>query len=252
MKPSQINDYYERLGISRDASENEIRLAYRRLVLEYHPDRNGGSKESHEELVAVNEAYEVLSDSNKRKSYDTPSINATKPDISEEMKEILEKLIEVQYKNSERIGKKEASKGKPGSRVRYYRDTTLEEFIQAYDQVNKIFDLKKLNRFASLFEFYTTFESPSLVDISFLGKTIAIKWAIRKALIYRCTPIVITGFIDHENIAIGKGFLFGHYCESIRVPVEEAYFVKERKFWLPFFLPRYSLKKLETRVNVQV
>lgn len=63
-------DYYEVLGISRSASEDEIKKAYRKLALKYHPDRNPGNKESEEKFKEAAEAYAVLSDSKRRAQYD--------------------------------------------------------------------------------------------------------------------------------------------------------------------------------------
>lgn len=63
-------DYYEVLGVSRDATDNEIKSAYRKLAMQYHPDRNPGSKEAEEKFKEAAEAYEVLRDSQKRAIYD--------------------------------------------------------------------------------------------------------------------------------------------------------------------------------------
>ena len=63
-------DYYEILGVSRNASEDEIKKAYRKLAMQYHPDRNPGSKEAEEKFKEAAEAYSVLNDQDKRQRYD--------------------------------------------------------------------------------------------------------------------------------------------------------------------------------------
>ncbi len=63
-------DYYEVLGVTRTADGNEIKKSYRRLAMEHHPDRNPGSKEAEERFKEAAEAYEVLSDADKRAAYD--------------------------------------------------------------------------------------------------------------------------------------------------------------------------------------
>lgn len=63
-------DYYEVLGVNKNASETEIKKAYRRMALQYHPDKNPGDKEAEETFKALSEAYAVLSDGQKRATYD--------------------------------------------------------------------------------------------------------------------------------------------------------------------------------------
>src|SRR5579883_3474249 len=67
----QFKDYYETLGVSRDATDDKIKQAYRKLARKYHPDVNLGDKSAEEQFKAINEAYEVLSDPEKRKKYDS-------------------------------------------------------------------------------------------------------------------------------------------------------------------------------------
>ena len=63
-------DYYEVLGVSKGASDTEIKKAYRQLAKKYHPDVNPGDKNAEAKFKEVNEAYEVLSDADKKAKYD--------------------------------------------------------------------------------------------------------------------------------------------------------------------------------------
>src|SRR3954463_4371283 len=63
-------DFYEVLGVNKDASEDDIKKAYRKLAMKHHPDRNPDNPKAEEHFKEAKEAYEILSDANKRAAYD--------------------------------------------------------------------------------------------------------------------------------------------------------------------------------------
>ena len=65
-----MSDFYNVLGVARTASDDEIKKAYRKLAMQYHPDRNNGSRDAEEKFKEITEAYDVLRDPNKRAAYD--------------------------------------------------------------------------------------------------------------------------------------------------------------------------------------
>lgn len=73
-----MSDYYATLGVSKSATQDEIKKAYRKLAIKYHPDKNPGDKEAEKKFKSVSEAYEVLGDENKRHMYDQYGADAFK------------------------------------------------------------------------------------------------------------------------------------------------------------------------------
>ena len=71
----EYKDYYKILGVEKSATQDEIKKAYRKLAMKYHPDRNAGNKSAEEKFKEITEANEVLSDPEKRKKYDTLGAN---------------------------------------------------------------------------------------------------------------------------------------------------------------------------------
>src|SRR4030065_1921386 len=65
-----MKDYYQILGVERNATDADLKKAYRQLALKYHPDRNPGDKVSEDKFKEINEAYSCLSDPQKRSNYD--------------------------------------------------------------------------------------------------------------------------------------------------------------------------------------
>ena len=108
-------DFYDTLGVTRDVSDEDLKKAYRKLVRQYHPDRNPGDKTAEERIREINAAYEVVGDPEKRRAYDRlrfgdePREEAPAPDvILEQMEEKLfdkgrRELFALLIKNTKRI-----------------------------------------------------------------------------------------------------------------------------------------------------
>ncbi|TFG23202.1 MAG: molecular chaperone DnaJ, partial [Promethearchaeota archaeon] len=83
MSSSNKRDYYDVLGLGKDASESDIKLAYRRLAKKLHPDMNKTDPKAKDKFIELQEAYEVLSDPNKRRNYDQFGFSGVHVDMSD-------------------------------------------------------------------------------------------------------------------------------------------------------------------------
>ena len=127
LKRSRLTvDYYKVLGASRKASQDEIKKSYRKLALQFHPDRNPDNDEAEEKLKEINEAYSVLSDPQKRASYDRFGMRerpSTPPPSSQGFQgfDIMEEFMRHAARN--------ASRNRPGGNVAHRLMLTLSEAL---------------------------------------------------------------------------------------------------------------------------
>ena len=127
-------DYYEILGVARGASEQEIKSAYRKLALQYHPDRNPGNNEAEERFKEAAEAYSVLSDGQKRANYDRfghagvgsaagAGFGGFDPNVFADFSDILGDIFGF----GDLFGSRRGSRVQRGADLRYDLELTFEE-----------------------------------------------------------------------------------------------------------------------------
>ncbi|NWF89490.1 MAG: molecular chaperone DnaJ [Ignavibacteriaceae bacterium] len=146
-------DYYEVLGVDRNASKDDLKKAYRKLAMQYHPDRNPNNKEAEEKFKEAAEAYEVLSDDEKKARYDrfghegmrasgtgSPGFNDIN-DIFSHFSDIFSggSIFDDFFGGSSRSrGQKRKTSGSPGSDLRVTLKLTLEEIAKGATKKIKI------------------------------------------------------------------------------------------------------------------
>ncbi len=128
-------DYYDVLGVGRDADEQQLKSAFRRLAKEYHPDRNPGDSESEQNFKEVNEAYEVLKDPQKRAAYNQFGHGAFEggggpggfgPEFASSMEDIFENFFGEFMGGGRRGGRGRAANNR-GADLRYNMEISLQE-----------------------------------------------------------------------------------------------------------------------------
>lgn len=131
-------DYYEVLGVSKSASPDELKKAYRKLALKYHPDRNPGNKKAEESFKECSEAYEVLSDSQRRSQFDQfghvgESMGGGNPFEGSGFGDIFGDVFGEFFGGTGGSGRRTgASRGQPGSDLSYNMDLTFEQAAFGY------------------------------------------------------------------------------------------------------------------------
>ena len=128
-------DYYEVLGVSRDATGREIKSAYRKLAVAHHPDRNAGDKGAEEKFKEAAEAYSVLSDPDQRARYDRfghqgvsgGGFGGFDPSTFGDFADILGDFFGVGFGDIFGGGRRRRGGGDPGADLRYRLTLTLEE-----------------------------------------------------------------------------------------------------------------------------
>ncbi|MDI9356126.1 MAG: molecular chaperone DnaJ [Chitinophagaceae bacterium] len=147
-------DYYEVLGVSRSATPDELKKAYRKLAIQYHPDKNPGNKEAEEKFKEAAEAYEVLTDPNKKSKYDTYGHQAVYGDgggfgggggfSGMNMDDIFEQFSDIFGGMGGRQSSRPSS-GMKGSNLRITLKLTLEEIAQGIEKKIKITRMVAVN-----------------------------------------------------------------------------------------------------------
>ncbi|ABO24709.1 molecular chaperone DnaJ [Shewanella loihica] len=127
-------DYYEVLGVGRDASEREIKKAYKRLAMKFHPDRNPGDKAAEASFKEVKEAYEILTDSDKKAAYDQFGHAGVDPNRGgggfgggADFGDVFGDVFGDIFGGGRRGGQRQAARG---SDLRYNLELSLEEAVR--------------------------------------------------------------------------------------------------------------------------
>ena len=139
-------DYYEVLGVSKNASKDELKKAYRKLAMQYHPDRNPGDKQSEEKFKEAAEAYEILNSDEKRAKYDRFGHEGVRGngfgsqgfsdinDIFSHFSDIFgggSSIFDDFFGTGSQRGRQRRTSGVPGSDLRVNLKLTLEEISEA-------------------------------------------------------------------------------------------------------------------------
>ncbi|QJC32420.1 molecular chaperone DnaJ [Enterobacteriaceae endosymbiont of Donacia dentata] len=138
-------DYYDILGVTKNAEDREIKKAYKRLAMKFHPDRNPGNKNAEDKFKEIKQAYEILSNAKKRAAYDAyghsafdhENINNTTTDFSDIFGDVFGDIFGGNTKNKQ--------SSKRGSDLKYLIELSLEDAVKGITKEIKIPILKNCN-----------------------------------------------------------------------------------------------------------
>ena len=151
-------DFYEILGLSRSATADEIKKAYRQMAMKYHPDRNPGNKQAEEKFKEAAEAYEALSDPEKRQRYDQYGHDGLRGTNYRDFTDINDvfstfgdifgggvggSIFEEVFGGGQRTRRRQGQHGQPGSDLRVHLSLTLEEIAAGVEKKIKVKRQKK-------------------------------------------------------------------------------------------------------------
>jgi molecular chaperone DnaJ len=150
--PNNKRDYYEVLGVSRNANADDLKKAYRKLAMQHHPDKNPGDKKSEEKFKEINNAYDVLQDDQKRAAYDryghdaftSSGVGGGGPaggfDFSSSFADIFEDLFGMNGGPGGRRGQSDSSttSAARGADLRYNLNISLEDAFKGKQETIKI------------------------------------------------------------------------------------------------------------------
>src|SRR5215210_3897718 len=135
-------DYYEVLGVSKTAGEAEVKAAFRKLAMTYHPDKNPGDKNAEIKFKDINEAYQVLSDGQKRAAYDRFGHAAFAggmggPGFGNDFSDFMSDIFDTFFGDPRQRGRGGGGRER-GADLRYNLEVTLEEAFQGKTATIKI------------------------------------------------------------------------------------------------------------------
>ena len=142
-------EYYETLGVSRQADKDEIRKAYRRMAMKYHPDRNKGDKKAEQKFKEIKEAYDILSDEQKRSAYDQfghAGLGNSGATAGANYQDVFGDIFENFFGGGASFGQRRSRGAYRGNDLEYALNLTLEESAFGTEKKIKLRSMQSCDR----------------------------------------------------------------------------------------------------------